>query len=105
MVSSRFGRGFIINLCYLYSKFSNPPERAWYGAQDYLTELVIPDRFKGTEVEELVQLLRQKVMWHQAGGPMDVEMYADVKKILGRLLLATDKNLGIAEPDLGQYHE
>jgi hypothetical protein len=103
--SSRFGRGFFINISHLVTKFSLPPERAWMGAQDYFTELIIPEQFRGTEVEELTNLLRQKVMWHQAGGPLDKEMYQDVSRTLNRLLVAIDKNLGINEPDIGKYHD
>ena len=103
--SSRFGRGFFINISHLISKFSLPPDRAWMGAQDYFSELIIPDQFKGTEVEELTDMLRQKVMWHQAGGPMDKERHADVKRTLNRLLIAIDTHLGIPDPDIGKYHE
>jgi hypothetical protein len=102
---SRFGRGFVINISYLATKFSQSPERAWMGAQDYFTEMIIPEKFKGTEVEELADLLRKKVMWHQAGGPMDNEQYADVKKTISRLLVAIDKNLGITTADAGKYHD
>jgi hypothetical protein len=104
-LQSRFGRGFIIPISYLAIKFSLPPERAWTGAQDYFTEMIIPDQFKGTEVEELTSLLRQKIMWHQAGGPMDKQRYSDVKRIINRLLIAIDKELGISRADLGRYHE
>lgn len=103
--SSRFGRGFFINISHLVTKFSLPPDRAWMGAQDYFTDLTIPEQFKGTDIEELVKLLRQKIMWHQAGGPMDKDAHADVKKILNRLLIALDRQLGIADPDIGRYHD
>lgn len=103
--TSRFGRGFIINITYLSIKFSHPPEQAWMGSQDFFNELIIPDIFKGTEVEKLTEMLRLKVMWHQAGGPLDKEQYGDAKKIIGRLLVAIDHELGIPHPDLGKYHE
>ena len=102
---SRFGRGFIINISHLATKFSLPPDRAWMGAQDYFTELQIPERIQGTEVEELTSLLRQKVMWHQSGGPLDKEGYADVKRVIHRLLIAIDREMGIPDPDIGRYHE
>lgn len=104
-ISSRHGRGFIINISHLVTKFSHTPERAWPGAQDYLTDLVLPDQFKGTEVEELVKQLRQKVTWHQAGGPTDKEMHESVVKVLNRLLVAIDHSLGIDDADIGQYHD
>ena len=81
-----------------------PPEQAWPGVQDYFTELILPSQFKGTEVETLTDLLRQKVMWHQAGGPVDKEMYNDVKRLLNRIVVAIDRELGIADADIGQYH-
>jgi len=81
-----------------------PPEQAWPGVQDYFTELILPSQFIGTEVEALTDLLRQKVMWHQAGGPVDKEMYSDVKRLLNRIVVAIDKELGIADADIGQYH-
>lgn len=103
--SSMFGRGFFVNIAHLISKFSLPPDRAWMGAQDYFSDLIIPDQFKGTEVEELTDMLRQKIMWHQTGGPMDKERHTEVKRTLNRLLIAIDKNLGIPNPDIGKYHE
>lgn len=103
--SSRFGRGFVVNISHLATKFSLPPERAWMGAQDFFTDLTLPAQFKGTEVEELTVLLRQKIMWHQSGGPMDKEQYTDVKRTINRLLVAIDKQLGIADADIGKYHE
>ncbi|PKL60947.1 MAG: hypothetical protein CVV33_00020 [Methanomicrobiales archaeon HGW-Methanomicrobiales-4] len=102
---SRFGRGFFIPISHLAVKFSLPPERAWMGAQDYFTDMIIPDQFKKTEVEELTNLLRQKIMWHQAGGPMDKERYTDVKRTINRLLIAIDTQMGIADADQGRYHE
>lgn len=102
---SRFGRGFFINISHLMTKFSLPPDRAWMGAQDYLTDLTIPGQFKGTDIEELVGILRQQIMWHQAGGPMNKEQYNEVKRTLNRLLIALDKQVGIADPDIGKYHE
>jgi hypothetical protein len=102
--SSRYGRGFIVNITHLKVKFSQPADQAWHGAADYLTELIVPPQMKGTEVEQLTDMLRQKVIWHQAGGPVDKEMYQDVKRLLDRLLVAIDKQLGIPDADIGQYH-
>jgi hypothetical protein len=102
--SSRYGRGFIINIAHLVTKFSQSPERAWPGAQDYFTEMILPPQYKGTEVEELVDLLRQRIVWHQAGGPTDKEMYPGVVSLLNRLLVAIDRSLGVDNPDIGQYH-
>jgi len=101
---TRFGRGFIIPLCHLSTKFSLPPERAWMGAQDILMNFQIPKQFEGTEIEELAVMLRQKIMWHQAGGPVNTEMHAAVIKTLEQLLIALDRELGISDPDIGKYH-
>ena len=49
-----------VNISHLKVKFSLPPEQAWPGAQDYLLWLKTPAIFKGTEVEQLADLLRQK---------------------------------------------
>lgn len=103
--TSRFGRGYFIIISHLVTKFSLPPERAWMGAQDYFSELVMPDQFRGTEVEQLTDMLRQKIMWHQAGGPLDKEHYQDVVRILNRLLIVIDRNMGIHDPDIGRYHD
>ncbi|WP_319578194.1 hypothetical protein [uncultured Methanospirillum sp.] len=102
---SRFGRGFFINISHIVTKFSLPPDRAWMGAQDYFSDLIIPAQFKGTEIEELVGILRQQIMWHQAGSPMDKEQHAEVKRTLNRLLIALDRKMGIPDPDVGRYHE
>jgi len=101
---TRFGRGFIIPLCHLSAKFSLPPARAWMGAQDLLTNFEIPKQFEGTDIAEQAKLLRQKIMWHQAGGPLDAEMHVAVVKALEELLILIDRELGISDPDIGQYH-
>jgi hypothetical protein len=101
---TRFGRGFIIPLCHISAKFHLPPERAWIGAQDIFVNFEIPKRFEGTEIEELALLLRQKIMWHQAGGPVDKEMHLAVVETLEKLLVAIDRELGIPDPDIGKYH-
>jgi len=101
---TRFGRGFIIPLCHLSAKFSLPPDKAWMGAQDLLTNFEIPKRFEGTEIGEQAKMLRQKIMWHQAGGPFDADMHAAVVKILEELLIALDREFGISNPDIGKYH-
>lgn len=102
-MTSKFGRGFIINLTHLARQFHLPPEQAWYGAQDFMVEMIIPDHFAGTDVEVLAKELRQKVMWHQPGGPVDKEMYLTVRKLIDRLLVAIDTQLGIPDPDIGQF--
>ncbi len=68
-----------------------------------MIDLTIPPKFKGTEIEEMVGKLRKLIMWHQPGGPMDREQYDDVNRLLGRILIAIDTELGIEKPDLGSY--
>ncbi|MDD1724691.1 MAG: hypothetical protein LUQ07_06155 [Methanospirillum sp.] len=102
--TSRYGRGFIVNISHIMAKFSLPPEQAWPGVQDYFTDFVLPKQFKGTEVEMLTDLLRQKIMWHQPGGPVDQEMYTDVKRLISRIVVSIDREMGIMDADIGQYH-
>mgnify|MGYP001198616105 CR=1 FL=1 len=102
-MKSTFGRGFITPLMLIAKHFALPPEQAWFGAADHLEGLVVPGKFKGTEIEELTTLLRKKVVWHQPG-TMDREDARDVIATLDRLVLAIDRELGIQDPDPGTYH-
>jgi len=99
---SNFGRGFVINLMLLSRHFGLPPEKAFFGAADHLTDLIVPEQFRGTEIGELVEDLRKKVIWHQPG-VMDKEDAADVRRVLNRLGIAIDVHLGIPDPDAGKY--
>ena len=101
-MESQFGRGFIINITLIAKHFSLPPEQAWPGVKDHLTEMQVPEQFLGTEVEELVTMLRKKIMWHQIGS-MDKEDAELVIRVLRRLLVAIDRNLGIPDPRVGKY--
>lgn len=101
-MKSRFGRGFVVNLVQLAKHFGLPPQQAFYGAADHLDELILPDQFRGTEVEELVTLLRKRVIWHQPGS-MDREDAAEVLQVLSRLAVAIDRQLGIRDADTGEY--
>lgn len=99
---SDFGRGFVVNLMLLSRHFGLPPERAFYGAADHLTELTVPESLRGTEVDELIESLRKKVIWHQPG-MMDKEDVADIRRLLNRIGIAIDRHLGIPNPDAGKY--
>ncbi|NLZ30806.1 MAG: hypothetical protein GX885_08730 [Methanomicrobiales archaeon] len=99
---SNFGRGFVINLMLLSRHFGLPPEKAFFGAADHLTDLIVPEQFQGTEIDELVENLRKKVIWHQPG-IMDKEDAADIRRALNRLGIAIDVHLGIPDPDAGKY--
>lgn len=101
-MTSKFGRGFVVNLVLLAKHFALPPEQAFYGAADHLDELVLPPQFQGTEVESLLTQFRKRVIWHQPG-TMDREDYADVIRLMNRLTIAIDRELGIADPDIGAY--
>ncbi len=57
---SNFGRGFVINLMLLSRHFGLPPEKAFFGAADHLTDLIVPEQFRGTEIGELVEDLRRR---------------------------------------------
>jgi hypothetical protein len=64
--------------------------------------MVLPEKFKGTDVEEITTLLRKKVIWHQPG-TMDKEDARDVITTLQRLVVAIDRELGIADATIGQF--
>ena len=101
-MDSQFGRGFITNIMLISKHFALPPEQAWPGVKDHLTEMQVPEQFQGTEIEELVTMLRKKIMWHQDGS-MDKEDAESVIRILRRLVTAIDRNLGIPDPHVGKY--
>lgn len=101
-MESAFGYGFVTPIMLIAKHFALPPEQAWFGAADHIGGIVIPDRFKGTEVDELTTLLKKKVVWHQPG-TMDREDARDVVVTLNRLVVAIDRELGIEKPEIGTY--
>ncbi|HOS82478.1 MAG TPA: hypothetical protein PK445_07110 [Methanolinea sp.] len=101
-MASAFGRGFITNLMHICKHFSGKPEEAFFGAADHLEEFIVPDQFRGTEIEELADRLRKRIVWHQPG-TLDREEAEEVKKLINRLIIAIDKGLGIKDPDLGEF--
>lgn len=101
-MTSKFGRGFITNLVLLSKHFGLPPSQAFYGAADHLDEMVMPLMFAGTDVEQFVEQLRKRVIWHQPG-TMDKEDAGEVIRTLHQLVVAIDRELGIKDADIGQY--
>lgn len=101
-MESRFGRGFVVNLVLLSKHFALPPEQAFYGASDHLTEMQVPPRLKGTEVQELTERLKKLIIWHKIG-INDSQDAAAAKKIINKLILAADRELGIEDPDMGSF--
>ncbi|MCQ8894589.1 MAG: hypothetical protein NQU46_08185 [Methanolinea sp.] len=101
-MTSPFGRGFITNLVHICKHFSQKPEEAFYGAADHLQDFIVPEQFRGTEVEELADRLRKRIVWHQPG-TLDREEAEEVRKLINRLIIAIDKGLGIKDPDLGEF--
>ncbi len=99
---SEFGRGFVVNLMLLSRHFGLPPEKAFFGAADHLNDLTVPEQFRGTELEELIERLRKMVIWHQPG-TLDKEDAADIKRVLNRIAVAVDTHLGIQNADTGKY--
>jgi len=99
---SEFGRGFVVNLMLLAKHFGQPPGQAFYGASDHLDELILPDQFRGTEIEEMLERLRKLVIWHQPG-TMDKSDATDVIRLLNSISIAIDTRLGIENPDIGKY--
>ena len=101
-MASKFGRGFVINLMLIGRHLSLPPEQAFYGLADHLDELILPPQFRGTEVEELLTMLRKRILWHQTG-TVDREDYPEVKRVFARLCVAVDRALGIEDPAIGSF--
>ena len=66
-MTSKFGRGFVVNLILLAKHLGLPPDQAFFGAADHLDEMVLPEKFRGTGVEQALEHLRKAVIWHQAG--------------------------------------
>jgi hypothetical protein len=102
VMANQFGHGFITNIMLIAKHFGLPPEQAWFGAGDHVDGLVLPEQFRGTEVEELTTLLRKKVLWHQPG-TMDREDARDVIAALNRLVVAIDRELGIKDAEAGEF--
>jgi len=98
----QFGHGFVTSIMLIAMHFTLPPEQAWPGAGDHVAGLVLPEKFRGTEVEELTTLLRKKVVWHQPGN-MDREDAREVLYTLQSLVVAIDRELGIKDAELGEF--
>ncbi|MFA6331860.1 MAG: hypothetical protein WCX22_02805 [Methanoregula sp.] len=98
----QFGCGFVTSITLIAMHFALPPEQAWHGAGDHVEGLELPEKFRGTEVEELTTLLRKKVIWHQPGS-MDGEDAREVLFTLKRLVVAIDKELGISDASVGEF--
>ncbi|MEI7856011.1 MAG: hypothetical protein WCH85_00740 [Methanomicrobiales archaeon] len=101
-MANPFGHGFITSIMLIAEHFALPPEQAWHGAGDHVEGLTLPEKFQGTEVEELTTLLRKKVIWHQPGS-MDKEAAKEVILTLNRLVVAIDRELGIKDAEIGQF--
>ena len=97
-----FGHGFFTSIMLIIRHFALPPEQAWFGAGDHVEGLVLPEKFKGTDVEEITVLLKKKVIWHQPG-TMDKEDARDVILTLNRLVIAIDHELGIEDASTGEF--
>jgi len=97
-----FGHGFVTSITLIAMHFALSPDQAWHGAGDHVAGLVLPEKFRGTEVEELTTLLRKKVVWHQPGS-LDKEDAREVLLTLKRLIVAIDHGLGIADADPGEF--
>jgi hypothetical protein len=101
-MDTSFGHGFITSIMLIAQHFALPPGQAWSGAGDHVEGLVLPEKFKNTEIEELTTLLKKKVIWHQPGS-MDKEDAHDVIRVLDRLVIAIDHELGIPDAQMGTF--
>jgi hypothetical protein len=102
-MANQFGHGFITSIMLIAQHFALPPEKAWFGAGDHAEGMVLPERFRGTEVEVITTLLKKKVIWHQPG-TMDKEDAREAVYTLQRLVIAIDNELGIADADVGEFN-
>ncbi len=101
-MASKFGRGYVTNLMLIGRHLCLPPDQAFYGLADHLDEMMLPDRFRGTEVEELTTMLRKRILWHQTG-TVDREEYPEIKRLFARLCVAVDRELGIEDASIGSF--
>jgi hypothetical protein len=101
-MTSKFGKGFVVNLILLAKHLGLPPDKAFFGAADHVDEMVLPKKFQGTEVDTALEHLRKAVIWHQAGS-MDKEDYATAVSAMYQLAIAIDHELGIRDADVGSY--
>ncbi len=101
-MANLFGHGFITSIMLIAEHFGLPPGQAWHGVGDHVEGLILPEKFRGTEIEELTTLLRKKVIWHQPGN-MDKEDAQEVIRTLNRLIVAIDRELGIKDAEIGQF--
>jgi hypothetical protein len=101
-MTSKFGKGFVVNLILLAKHLGLPPDQAFFGAADHLDEMVLPQKFRGTEVEKALEQFRKAVIWHQPGS-MDKEDYAEAVRAMYRLAIVIDHELGIRDADVGSY--
>lgn len=99
---SKFGHGFVVNLVLIGRHLALPPEKAFLGLADHLDQMVLPEQFKGTEVEKLYDQMRRRILWHQAG-TIDKEELPEVKRLFDRLVVAVDKGLDIPDADIGSF--
>ena len=98
----RIRQGFYHQPDAAFTALRPAPEKAFYGAADHLTDLIVPEQFRGTEIDELIERLRKLVIWHQPG-IMDKEDAADIRRLLNQIGVAIDRHLGIPNPDAGKY--
>lgn len=101
-MASKFGHGFVVNLVLIGRHLVLPPEKAFLGLADHLDQMVLPEQFKGSEVEAIYDQLRRRILWHQTGS-VDKEELPEVKRLFGRLIVAVDRELGIPDADLGSF--
>jgi hypothetical protein len=113
---SEFGKGFIYNLIlfakhwwkrseysHAMKKINNPEEDAlelWFnGASDHLYELEIPEKFKGTEIEEIAKYIREKGLefGHGFKEKPTQKDFDEIFDKLERLAMLIDKELGLED--------
>jgi len=115
---TEFGKGFMTCLIkfaehaenYLLTKevikkTKISPANLWFsGASDHLLELEIPERFKGTKIEENVKKLKDYVHRFRLSlsDNMTEEDVVEIQDLVREIAILVDKALGL-EPDLGEF--
>jgi hypothetical protein len=101
-MATQSGHGSLTNIMLIAKYFGLPPDQAWPGAGDPGEGLVLPEKFRGTEAGQVTTMLRKNMIRHQPG-MMDREDARDVIFMVNRLVVAIDRELGIAYAETREF--
>ena len=113
-----YGKGFVtcilkfIEHAEAYLKFKEesekiglhtPPGNLWfYGASDHLLDAELPERFKGTEIEEKFAELVSYIPRERLGHGLTEECVIEIMDLCREIAILVDEHLGL-KPDLGKW--